>query len=113
MDRQYDPEGRALAEHGLDRNRPALKFDHSPRNRETQPGAAFLARIRIVDLLKLAKDPLLIGIGNARPGVAHSQSELAIGDRGADLDLARVGEFDRIADEVQQYLRDAAGIAMR
>jgi hypothetical protein len=99
MDRQYDPKSRALAQHRLDRDRPALQLDHALRDRQTQPGTALLARARIVDLLELAKDPLLIGVGNAEPSIAHGQLELAVGRRRADFDFASIGEFDRVADE--------------
>ena len=58
---QHDPERRALAQYRVDRNRPALHLDHALRDRQAQAGTAFLARIGIVDLLKLAEDPFLIG----------------------------------------------------
>src|SRR6202022_4343850 len=112
MDGQGDPEGRALAQRRLDRDRPALHFDHALGDRQTQPGAALLTRIRIVDLLELAEDPLLVGVGNARPGIAHLEDELAAIGRAADLDLALVGELDRVADEVQQHLREPARVAV-
>src|SRR5207249_8463929 len=99
MDRQYDAEGRALAQCRLDRDRPALHLDHALGDRQTQPGSALLAGVRIVDLLELAKDALLIGVGNARPGVAHLEHELAAIGRAADLDLTLVGELDRVADK--------------
>src|SRR5271163_2462027 len=100
MDREHDPEGRAFAQYRVDGNCPALHLDHAFRDRQTEAGSALFARIGIVDLLELAEDPFLIGVGNARPRVAHSQHELAFVYNGADLDLALISEFDRIADEV-------------
>ena len=41
-----------MPELGIDRNRPALHLDHALRDRETQAGAALLAGVRIIDLLK-------------------------------------------------------------
>src|SRR6202011_955502 len=113
MDRQYDPERRALAQYRLDRDRSALHLDHALRDRQTQAGPALLARIGIVDLLELAKNPFLIRIGYARPGVAHGQHELAFVYNTADLDLTLIGEFDGIPDQVKEGLRDAAHAAMR
>src|SRR3984893_11607817 len=113
MDRQYDPERRALAQYRLDRDRSALHLDHALRDRQTQAGPALLARIGIVDLLELAKNPFLIRIGYARPGVAHGQHELAFVYNTADLDLTLIGEFDGIPDQVEEHLRDAARVAMR
>src|ERR1700730_432799 len=113
MDGQYDPERRALAQYLLDRDRSALHLDHALRNRKAEASAALIARIGIVDLLKLAKDPFLIGVGNARPRVAHGQHELAFVYNTADLDLTLIGEFDGIPDQVKEHLRDAARVAMR
>src|SRR6516162_7349016 len=112
MDGQHDAKRRAFAQYRVNRDRPALQLDHALRDCETEPGAAFLAGIRVVDLLELAKDPFLIGVGDARPSVAHGQYKLAFVQAGTDLDFALVGEFYRIADEVEQHLRDASRVAM-
>src|ERR1700730_17741609 len=113
MDRQYDPERRALAQYRAARDRSALPLPHALRDRQPQAGPALLARIGIVDLLELPKNPFLIRIGYARPRVAHGQLELAFVYNTADLDLTLIGEFDGIPDQVKEHLRDAARVAVR
>jgi hypothetical protein len=60
----------------------AVHLDDAFRDREPQPGAALLARDRIVGLLKFLKQLSLISFANARPGVVDCDSKRALG-RGA------------------------------
>ena len=109
--RDGDPERRALAENRLDRDGAAVHLDEPLRDREAKPGAALLAGRAAVDLLELLEDALLVVRRDARPGVAHRDVEEAVGGAGRDLDRALVGELDRIADEVQQHLRQPPLVA--
>src|ERR1044071_4321494 len=82
----------------FDRDRAALHLDHALRDREAQSGAALLARVRIIDLLKFAKDLVLILGRDAGAGIAHGQNELPVLGPSADRDFALIGEFESVAD---------------
>ena len=69
--------------------------------------------VRGIGLLEFLEDLVLIRVGNARTGVAHRYRERSVRRRGLDRDLALVGELDRIADEIEQHLREPAFVAVR
>src|SRR5262249_57023607 len=71
---------------------------------KSQPGAAFLAGDRIVCLLKLLKQFGLVGRGDSRAGIADRNFECAVSNADINADFPRVGEFNRIADEIEQHL---------
>jgi len=75
-------------------------------------GAALLARDGIVGLLKLLKQLGLIGSGDAGSGVTHRDTKLSIGRFGLNGDFAGIGELNRVADEIDQYLRQAATVTV-
>src|SRR5215471_12969042 len=89
-----------------------MHLDNALRYSQSQAGAAFLARDRIVGLLKLLKQLGLIGSGDARAGVANRYMECAIVRLGLDGDFAGIGELDGVADEIDQDLRQAAAVAV-
>jgi len=47
------------------------------------------------------------------PGVAHAQHEASILHAGADLDLSLLGKLDRVAEQVEEHLRESPGVAVR
>src|SRR5262249_60572137 len=67
-DRQRECKSRALARLRLDPNPTAVHLDDALRYGEPQASAAFIARNRIVRLLKLLKQLGLLSSGDARAG---------------------------------------------
>ena len=102
--RNDDGEGGAYTKRRLQIDTAAMHLDQPPRDRQSKPGATFLPRDAVVNLLKLLEDPRLLRGRNARTGVLHRDVELAVDGLDADLDRAGIGEFDRIADEIEQHL---------
>src|SRR5215813_10864242 len=97
---QGEGEGRALPGSGLDPDASAVQGKDSTSDGEAQPRAPLLPRVRAVDLLELVEDAGLVLRRDAWSGVGHRNQEGAVGDLALDAHLARVGELDRIADQV-------------
>jgi hypothetical protein len=70
-----------------------------------QAGAALLAGDGIVGLLELVKQLGLIDSRDAGASVTDRYMECAVVRFGLDGDFAGIGEFDGIADEINQDLR--------
>src|SRR6516165_10202536 len=104
--------GRALARLRLDPNPAAVHLNDALRYSEPQTSAAFLTRDRIVGLLELLKQLGLIGSGDAGSSVPHRYIERAIISFGLDSDFAGIGELNRVADEIDQHLRQAAAVTV-
>ena len=75
------------------------------------PVPPFLLGDRIVGLLELLEQLGLVGRRNARAGVAHRNVERAVGGGDLDRHFAGIGELDRVADQIEQNLRQAALVA--
>ena len=88
-----------------------MELDDPPGDRQSETRAALLARGGVIDLLKLLEDPLLVGLGDAGSRVRHRDDELTVGAARLQPHLARLGELDRVADEVQQNLGEAPIVA--
>ena len=86
-------------------------MDRRLRDRQSKTRAAFLSRRAAVDLLEFIEDACLIFGRDAGPGIADCHVEAAVDRAGVDLDRAGIGEFDRIADDVEQDLGQTAFIA--
>ena len=56
--------------------RPPCTLDQPPRDRQAKPGATFLPRDAVVNLLKLLEDARLVRGRNARTGVVHRDREM-------------------------------------
>jgi hypothetical protein len=112
LDGQGEREGRALAGRGLDPDATAVHLDDAPGDGQAETGAPLRARRRAVDLLELLEDPLLVGLGDARARVRDRDAEGPVGRGRLQADLAGLGELDRVADEVQQDLGEAALVAV-
>ena len=76
------------------------------------PVPPFLRVFELSTCWNSLEDPAVVLGGDAGAGVAHSQHEIAVLGRRPDRDLAFIGEFDRVADEVEQHLRQPARVAM-
>ena len=95
----------------LDPQPPPMQLDDALGNRQSETSATFLLRDRRVGLLELLEDFRLLGFGDARPGVAHRYRERAVGRESLDRHFAGIGELDRVADQVEQDLRELALVA--
>ena len=61
--------------------------------------------------MELLENLNLLSDRYSRPGIAHRDVERAVQGRGADRNLAPIGELDGIAHKVEQHLRDAPLVA--
>src|SRR6185503_15849266 len=84
-------------------------------NRESQTAATIPARRGAIGLPEGLEDRRLLILGYADSTVAHGAVELgdisvARDELELDQDLAALGEFDRVADQVREHLLDPPGI---
>ena len=99
--------------------RPPISRTRRVRDGQAQARAAELAGGRVVRLCERLEDLLLFLDGNADAGVAGrgsaSGSSSAVSDSAlhADQHFARLGELHRVADQVDDDLPQAAGIAQQ
>ena len=100
----------------LHRDRSAHQLDEALRDGEAEPGTAEPARGRRVHLAERREEPVHPVRRDPDSGVAHRKLE-PVGARSArigldeDDDLARLGELDRVREQVQQYLAEASLVA--
>src|SRR5260370_38118647 len=66
--RKRECKGGALAQAGLDADLAPVHLHDALDDRETEPGAALLARARRVGLLELLEYPAVVGLGDAGAG---------------------------------------------
>lgn len=95
--------------------RPCISSTSLTRDREAQPRTAILARRGGVCLGKCSKNRLELVRRNAASRVAHREPQLidllaALGTFHAHADLAPLGEFHCVANQVDQYLPQACRI---
>ena len=84
----------------------AVQFGQPPRQRQPEAGALAAAGEAAIDLAeRLARDRDL-GRRHPETGIAHLEFDAAVGAaaHGEDDGAAGIGEFDRIAEQVQQDL---------
>ena len=113
--RQGEAEGTPRAGPALDLDAPMHQLDELTRDREAQPRTAILARRGGVCLGKCSKNRLELVRRNAASRVAHREPQLidllaALGTFHAHADLAPLGEFHCVANQVDQYLPQACRI---
>src|SRR5262245_46253114 len=61
--------------------------------------------------MKLLEDAGLVLFGNARSCISHADVEVAVYGLSGDTHLARIGELDRVAYEVEKDLSEALLVA--
>ena len=86
-------------------------LDDLPADRQAEAGALRLVGQRIADLLEAFEDLGLIGRRNAETGIDDADDEIAAAPDSAARDRARVGELDRVRDQVDDDLDQAVAIA--
>ena len=74
---------------------------------QPEASAALGLCVRAVDLVELVKDAGLVLLGNAWPCIGHADVEAAVDRLCSHAHLARVGELDGVADEVEEHLGEA------
>src|SRR5262249_239820 len=98
---EFHLEGRAIPERRFDPNAAAVHLDDLPGACEPQTGPALGLGVGTVDLVEPLKDAGLVLFGNAWPSIGHADVEVAVDRLGTHAYLARVGELDGVADEVE------------
>ena len=94
--RKRDGERRTLSPSGFDADLAAVHFDNPFRDRQAQPGSAFL-RSRVVGLLELLEEFGLVGSETPGPVSRTAIVNEPLAGGRLHRDLARVGELDRVA----------------
>ena len=116
LHRQAKGNARAFAGRAGHRQDATHQADKMTRNREPEAGAAKAAADGRVGLHKRLEQPGLRLFVNADAGVAHFEIDELValrvaGRDDADRDFAGTCELDGVANEIEQDLAQAAGIA--
>ena len=90
-----------------------MHFDDPSCDREPKARAALGLGDRAVHLLELIEDLCLVRLGDAGAGVADRERIDIFVGRHLDRDLAPIGELDRVADQVEENLREPALVGGR
>src|SRR5690606_9751611 len=111
--RQLEDEGRALSRRAVDVDAAAHRRGQLLRDRKPQPTAAVAcAGARAFGLFEAAEQSLLLLLVESRTGIADGQPHpRRLQRRRLQANAAALGELDRVAEQVEQYLAHAAGIA--
>ncbi len=104
--REPDHDPRAPPFFAVDRERPAMQLGQPPRQRQPEAGAFAVAREPGIHLAERLDRDLDLSRGHAQAGVADFEFDTAIGGavHRQHHGPAGLGEFDRIAEQVQQNL---------
>ena len=113
---QVKPEVSPLAGFAVAMDFPAHQRNQVAADGESQPGAAIAAGGGAVRLGEGRKDARLLVQRQPDAGVDDMKAQAGplvgrLADRNTKRDAARVGKFNGVADQVQQYLLDAIRIA--
>src|SRR5215472_14577908 len=100
-------EGRALPEYRFDPDATTMHLHDLLGDREPEPSATSGLGQRAVDLMELLENARALLLRDAWASIRHADVEATVHGFGGDAHLARVGELDGVADEVQQYPREA------
>ncbi len=110
-ERHLDGKHRALARTGTDIDSVAQQVRQALHDGETEAEAlAALAR-RIVELMELLENRLKLFLGNADPGIPDLDAQLVAAPPAAEQDLAFIGVFHRVRQQVADHLLEQARIA--
>src|SRR5690348_18080836 len=104
FDAQWNSEEkrRAAAKRRLDPEPATMHFDDLLGDGQTEAGPAFGLSVRTLRLLKFLEYLGLVALGNAWSGVGHRDRVAAVRGRSFHRDFAGIGEFDGVADEIEQ-----------
>ena len=115
---ELEAEAGSLADPAIDADGSTHHLHQSLADGEPEPAAALAARGRTIDLSERLKKPLPIGLGDAFAGIAdaEAQSDASIVPADAVDDEPHrtgIGEFEGVAAQVDQHLRQAQRIAVQ
>ena len=94
----------------LDPDSTAVHLHQLLRDGQPEPGSLVLAADAAVALLKAFEDPLHVVRRDADAGIAHADQQLGALTLGRHPNAAGLGEFDRVAQQVQQHLLELGAI---
>ena len=80
-------------------------------DREPEPSATSGLGQRAVDLMELLENARALLLRDAWASIRNADVEVTVHGFGGDAHLARVGELDSVADEIEQHLGEALLIA--
>lgn len=117
--RQGEPEGRSGSGRALDADLPSHQPHQLFADRQPQSRAAELARRGRIGLAELVEQRRLFVLWNSDARVRHRHAHSSLiglmrerrDARHGHQHMAGAGEFEGVADEVEQHLADAAGVA--
>jgi hypothetical protein len=109
--RERESKRRALAGLRLDPNPTTVHFDDALGYGEAQSSTAFLAGDGIVGLLKLLEQLGLIGCRDTGFSITDRYMKRPVVRFSLDGNFADISELNRIADEIDEDLRQAATVA--
>src|ERR1043166_3390594 len=108
--RDLEAERAPLPHAALHPHRAVVERHRVLHNREPEPGAALLARARLVDPVEALEHAREVGGGDAGPGVAHLAPRAPVALAHGHGDLAALGVLDRVVEEVREHLHQAHAI---
>ena len=112
LERQREPERRALAFAALDADLAVHQVDQVAADRQAEAGAAEAPRRRAVGLRERREQALSGLVRNADAGVANADVQAPrVVHADGDDDLAAFGELDGVGQQVGQHLAQAVRIA--
>src|SRR5205809_683412 len=116
--RQREAHGGPLALDAVDRQLPAVREHEVPDDGEAEPGAAQVARARLVDTVEALGDPRQVGARDADARVAHAHLHTLDGGRAvarprAHGHPAALGcVLHRVVEEVDEDLRETVVVGV-
>ena len=116
LERQYEPELAAVADRTLDPQFAPHQSHQSAADGQSQPSPAEAAADAGVGLHEGGEDLALLGRRDPDAGIAYRETQVDLPFVGrryldAQFDLTPLGEFDRIAEQIDQDLMEAPLIA--
>ena len=114
--RNLAPKERALAKLAFDPDLPPHQLDQLPADGQSQSAAAVLAGRRGIDLAERSKQAVLPVGRNADSRIANAEADAGSLPGGADqlgpqCDLPPLRELERVAEQIDEHLPQAFGIA--
>ena len=113
-----EPKIRAAARLTLNADASAHQLHELTANREPEPGAPKQARGRYIGLGEGFEDLCLLLQRDADPAIRHVKTQRQfirhrVFDANYEADLAVVGEFDRVAEQIVEHLSQAQRITVQ
>src|SRR5207249_12004400 len=111
--RDLEAEHAALAEAAPHRDLAAVEYHDVLDDGKPEPGAALLARPRLVHAVEALEDPRLIPLVDPGAGVGDLAPSSILGGPERERDTAALGVLEGVVDQVGELLLDAHAVAGR